>query len=170
MLLAGHQGTIMKKIISNQNYSLYLFFINYVCRRCFPSCHTILSFFTTGWKLSRINSLFSCSCQLLLRQILSVSKKPSAAVIFFHEKSVIVLIYQTVCDYNKGPFNPQDLNTNSPFCLAYISFLFKCWEFGVESYNISFLIIFLILITYLLNIELILSGEIASWSLLRVRG
>ena len=26
MLLAGHQGTIVKKIISNQNYSLYLFF------------------------------------------------------------------------------------------------------------------------------------------------
>ena len=112
-------------------------------------------FFTTGRKLSRINSLFSC-CQLLLRQILSVSKKPSAAVIFFHEKSVIVLIYQTICDYNKGPFNSQDLNTNSPFCLAYISFLFKCWEYGVESYDISFLIIFLILITCLLDIELIL--------------
>ena len=113
-----------------------------------------LFFFTTGRKLSGINSLFSC-CQLLLRQILSVSKKPSAAVIFFHEKSVIVLIYQTIYDYNKGPFNSQDLNTNSPFCLAYISFLFKCWEFGVESYDISFLIIFLILITCLLDIELI---------------
>lgn len=155
MLLAGHQGTIVKKIISNQNYSLYLFFINYVWRCCLPTCHTILIFFTTDRKLSRINSLFSC-CQLLLRQILSVSKKPSAAVIFFHEKSVIVLIYQTICDYNKGPFNSQDLNTNSPFCLAYISFLFKCWEFGVESYDISFLIIFLILITCLLDIELIL--------------
>ena len=57
---------------------------------------------------------------------------------FFHEKIVVVLINQTICDYNKGPFNSQDLNTNSPFCLAYISFLFKCWEFGVESYDISF--------------------------------
>ena len=75
---------------------------------------------------------------------------------FFHEKIVVVLINQTICDYNKGPFNSQDLNTNSPFCLAYISLLFKCWEFGVESYEISFLIIFLILITYLLDIKLIL--------------
>ena len=74
---------------------------------------------------------------------------------FFHEKIVVVLINQTICDYNKGPFNSQDLNTNSPFCLAYISFLFKCWKFGVESYDISFLIIFLILITCLLDIELI---------------
>ena len=126
-------------------------------------------FFTTGRKLSRINSLFSC-CQLLLWQILSAFKRQSAAVIlhvnkimscgwmiaFFSWEIVVVLINQTICDYNKGPFNSQDLNTNSPFCLAYISFLFKCWEFGVESYDISFLIIFLILITCLLDIELIL--------------
>ena len=139
-------------------------------------------FFTTGRKLSRINSFFSC-CQLLLWQILSAFKRQSAAVILHVNKIMscgwmitffswencgfVALINQTICDYNKGPFNSQDLNTNSPFCLAYISFLLKCWEFGVESYDISFLIIFLILITYLFDIE---QGEIASWSLLRVRG
>ena len=68
------------------------------------------------------------------------------------------------------PFHSQDLISNSPFCLPYNSYDISQENLGLDQPMISWLIFFFILLTYLLDIVLILLEEILSWSLVGVRG
>ena len=68
------------------------------------------------------------------------------------------------------PFNSQDLISNSPYCLPYSSSDVSLENLVWDQLIIPLLIFFFILITCLLDIVLILEGEILSCSLMGVKG
>ena len=68
------------------------------------------------------------------------------------------------------PFNSQDLVSNSPYCLPYSSCDVSFENLVLDQLIIPSLVFFVILITCLLDIVLILEGEILSWSLMGVKG
>ena len=68
------------------------------------------------------------------------------------------------------PFHSQDLICNSLYCLPYNSDLCQFGEFGLDQLIILKLILFFILITCLLDIVMIMQGEILFWSLMEVKG
>ena len=76
------------------------------------------------------------------------------------------LSWRTDCQ----PFNSQDLVSNSPYCLPYSSCDVTLENLVFDQLIISSLVFFVILITCLLDIILILEGEILSWSLMGVKG
>ena len=68
------------------------------------------------------------------------------------------------------PFNSQDLVSNSPYCLPYSSCHVSLENLVLEQLIIPSLVFCVILITCVLDIVLILKGEILSWSLTGVKG
>ena len=68
------------------------------------------------------------------------------------------------------PFNSQDLVSNSPYCLPYSSCDVSLENLALDQLIIPSLVFFVILITCLLDIVLILEGEILSWSPTGVKG
>ena len=68
------------------------------------------------------------------------------------------------------PSNSQDLISNSPYCLPHDSCEVFLENLLLDQLIIPKLIFFFILITCLVNIVLILQGEILSWSLMEVKG
>ena len=68
------------------------------------------------------------------------------------------------------PFNSQDFISDSPYCLLYNLFDVSLENLELDQPIIPKLIFFYILITYLVDIVLILWGEILSWSLMGVKG
>ena len=71
---------------------------------------------------------------------------------------------------NHKPFNSQDLFNNAPYSLPYSFCDVRLENLVLDQLIIPLLIFFYILITCLLDIELILEGEILSWSLMGVKG
>ena len=71
--------------------------------------------------------------------------------------------FHNPCDLN--PFNSHDLISNSPYCLPYSSCDVSLENLVLDQLIIPWLMFFSILITCLLDIVLILEGEILSWSL-----
>ena len=67
-------------------------------------------------------------------------------------------------------FNSQDLISNSPYYLPYNSCGVSLENLVLHQLIIPYLIFFFFLITCLLDIVLILKGEILSWSLMGVKG
>ena len=67
-------------------------------------------------------------------------------------------------------FNSQDLISNSPYYLSYNSCGVSLENLVLHQLIIPQLIFFFFLITCLLDIVLILKGEILSWSLMGVKG
>ena len=59
---------------------------------------------------------------------------------------------------------------NSPYCLSYNTYNVSSEDLVLDQLVIPKLIVFFTLITYLLDIVLILQGEILSWSLVGVKG
>ena len=59
---------------------------------------------------------------------------------------------------------------NSPYCLSYNTYNVSSKNLVLDQLVIPKLIVFFTLITYLLDIVLILQGEILSWSLVGVKG
>ena len=59
---------------------------------------------------------------------------------------------------------------NSPYCQPYNSYSFSSENLVLDQLIIPKLIFFFILIIYLVDIVLILWGEILSWSLMGVKG
>ena len=68
------------------------------------------------------------------------------------------------------PFNSQDLFSNSPYCLPYSSCDASLENLVLEQLIIPSLVFFVMLITCVLDIVLILEGEILSWSPTGVKG
>ena len=62
--------------------------------------------------------------------------------------------YQVICDLE--PFNSQDLLSNSPYCLPYKSCDVTLENYVLDPFSILKLIFLFILITYLIDIVLIL--------------
>ena len=89
-----------------------------------------------------LNSFFFCICHLILK----------------------------LRETNHKPFNSQDLISNSPYCLPYSFCDVSLENLVLDQLIIPLLIFFYILVTCLLDIELILEGEILSWSLMGVKG
>ena len=68
------------------------------------------------------------------------------------------------------PFNSQDLVSNSRYCLPYSSCHVSLKNLVLDQLIIPSLVFFVILITCVLDIVLILEGEILSWSPTGVKG
>ena len=104
----------------------------------------------------------------------------------FTEVEVLLIYHQILITYLQGenhlkdlgssrvtsaqPFNSQDLISNSPYCLTYSSCDVDLENLVLDRLIITYLIFCFILITCLLDIVLILFGEILSWSLMGVKG
>ena len=87
--------------------------------------------------------------------------------------SLFFCIYHLILklrETNHKPFNSQDLINNALYCLPYNFCDVSLENLVLDQLIIPLLIFFYILITCLLDIELILEGEILSWSLMGVKG
>ena len=67
------------------------------------------------------------------------------------------------------PFHYQDLISNSPYCLPYNSYDVNSENLALDQLKISALTFFFILMTCLLDIILILEGDILSWPVMELR-
>lgn len=82
---------------------------------------------------------------------------------------VIMHCYQLCVRFFWGLILPlPDLSSNSPYCLLYNTSDVSSENLVLDHLSIPLLIISFILIMYLLEVVLILLGEILSWSLMRV--
>ena len=91
------------------------------------------------------------------------------SVFLFHFFCIYHLILK-LRETNHKPFNSQDLINNALYCLPYSFCDVSLEDLVLDQLIIPLLIFFYILITCLLDIELILEGEILSWSLMGVKG
>ena len=66
-------------------------------------------------------------------------------------------------------FHYQDLISNSPYCLPYNSYDVNSENLALDQLKISALTFFFILMTCLLDIILILEGDILSWPVMELR-
>ena len=67
------------------------------------------------------------------------------------------------------PFHYQDLISNSPYCLPYNSYDVNSENLALDQLKIPALTFFFILMTCLLDIILILEGDILSWPVMELR-
>ena len=68
------------------------------------------------------------------------------------------------------PFHHQDLISNSPYCLPYNSYDVNSENLALDQLKIPALTFSFSLITCLLDIILILEGDILSWPVMGVKG